>query len=169
MLHDGFRASLTKSYLSRGLRLAVNAEQMEEEQNQSRFSGNFMTAELQDAEGAALRLYNGAITLAAYSSGTAQCLTVLRLETQRHQEAAGAVQAPLSIMYGTSAYLCVHAHTPAHSPHSNYSFSVARIPSMHAQHHAVLQVCEGVETGNGGATHKMQMSKKLEVIMVQGS
>lgn len=92
----------------------------------------------------------------------------LRLERQRQEVAAGTVQAPLSIMYGTPAYFCARTHTHTHlltHPHTQQLLfslcsagilaTVARTASVHAPHLALLlQVCEGGEIGSGGVKCK---------------
>lgn len=88
---------------------------------------------------------------------------VIRLERQRHQKAAGTVQAHLSIMYGTPAYLCAHTLTCSLT---HTAITPSLLPGYRVCRHHTRQ--NGREMGSDGAKCQ-NANRKKDVITVLGS
>lgn len=128
-----------------------------------------MTAELQDAEGAALRLYNGVITLAAYSSGTGQCLSLCsdwrRQDIRRQQGQFRPPYQLCTVPQPTSVY--THTHLLTHPT----AITPSQLPGYQACMRNNMLSCRSVREEKLGMVEqgmKCKCQKKSDVIMVQG-
>lgn len=171
VLHDGLLASLANFHLSRGHMLTMLLlKQTEEEQNPSWFSCCFFSWKtgVRRCRGCGTKtcITDSIITFDVYSSGAAQQLALWlywRGKDIRRQQ--GQFRPPFQLCtVPQPASVLTHTHLLTH-PHSNYSFSVARIPNAHTPHRALS--CRSVRVEKQRVVEqsvKMHMARKGKLL-----